>query len=64
MQCRYRAENLDQKKPKPFRSHIDQSRPGSCGNQMPPEMKVGLHVNDILTISGLSAGKLWGILSV
>jgi hypothetical protein len=27
MRCRYRAENLDQKKPKPFRSHIDQSRP-------------------------------------
>ena len=45
MQCRYRAENLDQKKPKPFQSHIDRSRPGSSGNQMPPEMNVGLHSN-------------------
>src|ERR1700691_1046419 len=55
MPCRYRAENLDQKKPQPFRSHIDQSRRSSSRDQMPPVMDVGLHFNNILTIFGATA---------
>jgi hypothetical protein len=62
--CHYRAENLDQEKHKtPFRPQIDQSRPNSSGNQIPPEMKAGFHGNNILTISGLPAHRFLAILA-
>ena len=52
--CHDRTKSLDQQQhKKPVRSQIEQRRPTS-GDQIPPERDVGLHANNLLTISGRS----------